>query len=92
MTTGRINQVRLANRAAATEVNLSRHANTGSEKNVENHELDWVADLTLSSYDAALGVCSKRIPHLSENSLPREACLTWNEAGLHQDVSTELTA
>ena len=40
MTTGRINQVRLANRAAATEVNLSRHANTGSEQNVENHILE----------------------------------------------------
>ncbi len=39
MTTGRINQVRLAKRAAATGENPSRHANTGSEQNVENHIL-----------------------------------------------------
>ena len=31
MTTGRINQVRLANRSSATEQKLSRHETTGSE-------------------------------------------------------------
>ena len=48
MTTGRINQVRLAKRAAATEENLSRHANTGSEQNVENHILE-LRNQTISS-------------------------------------------
>jgi len=40
MTTGRINQVRLAKRAAATEETLGRHANTGSEQNVVIHILE----------------------------------------------------
>ena len=39
MTTGRINQVRLAKRASATGENSSRHENAGSEKNEENLEL-----------------------------------------------------
>jgi hypothetical protein len=91
MTTGRINQVRLAKRASATGENTSRHENTGSEKNEENFELveEQISQLgcyDLSSLSVAIDTTSQQI------SLTKRSSPNWDEAGFHLEASAKLTA
>ena len=73
MTTGRINQVRLAKRASATGVNSSRHENAGSEKNEVNFELVEEQLAQPKLLRIVLVVCSSMTLHLNKTHKPREA-------------------
>ena len=72
MTTGRINQVRLANRASATGENTSCHENTGSEKNEENFELVEKQISQASCYDL-ISLSVARDTTSQRNSKPKRS-------------------
>ena len=91
MTTGRINQVRLANAPPQPEKTPGRHENAGSEKNEENFELveEQISQLgcyDLSSLSVAIDTTSQQI------SLTKRSSPNWDEAGFHLEASAKLTA